>query len=720
MARSAAPQSQQYNRSTSSSSGGRSSSSARHSSSSTTASSSSQHQHPTSSNDDVNRHNNLRSTKSTNKNNKKLTSTSILPTLLSVPLAIVHFLFRRILKVPFDNYCKLWMKQVKDVPSESADVEATIQNVLKKDNERGEKQQKQQQSNTYDDEEEYLNVKASPGLTTLLDDALYRAYEAELVPTVTAASQLLTEFIEMKETSALLLRECRYMVGVPLSGGMSLYNYNDNNEELKKLAIGSSVYNGIFLGEGAFVNKNGLPHVKGTEIGTEAMHMEEISNWNEFEQIQDFALQCYMASNEAIQKLTTDRLAESANLTLQDSMIASLGMEEGNGNGSDASLTGSSSRTPPQSPTHTTATTSSPIGGATGSSSLPSPLTASSSSPADAGIGRCYVPQPRRDTWESPRLYCPDYYWADESIGLCHRLLKSLSKHRFVTLISTHGWDRYTTTATTETELMKKKKKQKMEDDMLGTYMIPPTHASCTPHVFPSLEAIHALQYLMTELLPNTIPSRINQFRAAVESNAVVSKRLYLVKCEYRAPMRALWESYMNLNAAPKITLVERYLRDYHGVTKIGSGGSGSGGGFSSLDGSGRSVSEGGSGSSKSSGLRRKGSTDVAKKSALQQQREKLEKLITSKYWKHPSFVEALQLERCCERMEIEMSQMLLPLANLAAEIMDEWKGRLRAVALVDGEWDEGEVPDNSLEPLSLTLGWEDVPYVSRCVFIRT
>jgi hypothetical protein len=64
--------------------------------------------------------------------------------------------------------------------------------------------------------------------------------------------------------------------------------------------------------------------------------------------------------------------------------------------------------------------------------------------------------------------------------------------------------------------------------------------------------------------------------------------------------------------------------------------------------------------------------------------------------------------------MEIEMSQMLLPLANLAAEIMDEWKGRLRAVALVDGEWDEGEVPDDALEPLSITFGWEDVPYVSR------
>ena len=30
------------------------------------------------------------------------------------------------------------------------------------------------------------------------------------------------------------------------------------------------------------------------------------------------------------------------------------------------------------------------------------------------------------------------------------------------------------------------------------------------------------------------------------------------------------------------------------------------------------------------------------------------------------------------------MSQMLLPLANLASEIMNEWKWRLRAVAVID------------------------------------
>ena len=99
-------------------------------------------------------------------------------------------------------------------------------------------------------------------------------------------------------------------------------------------------------------------------------------------------------------------------------------------------------------------------------------------------------------------------------------------------------------------------------------------------------------------------------------------------------------------------------------------------------------------------------------------------KLITEKYWKHPAFVEALQLERCCERMEIEMSQMLLPLANLATEIMNEWKGRLRAVTVIDDggqeedeeEYkdleDDDEDSDGVHDTVRVLLGWRDVPFM--------
>jgi hypothetical protein len=252
----------------------------------------------------------------------------------------------------------------------------------------------------------------------------------------------------------------------------------------------------------------------------------------------------------------------------------------------------------------------------------PSPLPLS---PMDAGIGRIYQPQRRRDCWESPRLYCPDYCWADDAIGGCQRLLKNLSKHRFVTLVNNHGLERY---YSSKEGVVPSGNGNAVKKERQSSILYAPTYASNTPHVFPSLEAVHSLQYLVFELLFTSIPSRINQFRAATESNAVVSKRLYLVKCEYRAPMRALWESCMNLNAAPKAELVERYLREYHGV-KVGEGrcmenGGGCGGG-----GVGGIISEGEvKGSGKGLSGRKKStldSTEVMKKSGLQQQREKLE-----------------------------------------------------------------------------------------------
>jgi hypothetical protein len=65
--------------------------------------------------------------------------------------------------------------------------------------------------------------------------------------------------------------------------------------------------------------------------------------------------------------------------------------------------------------------------------------------------------------------------------------------------------------------------------------------------------------------------------------------------------------------------------------------------------------------------------------------------------------VEALQLERCCEKLEMDMSQMLLPLANLAREIIDEWKGRLRALAVVR----EDESGRKFLQPY---INWYQLP----------
>jgi len=67
------------------------------------------------------------------------------------------------------------------------------------------------------------------------------------------------------------------------------------------------------------------------------------------------------------------------------------------------------------------------------------------------------------------------------------------------------------------------------------------------------------------------------------------------------------------------------------------------------------------------------------------------------------------------------MSQMLLPLSNLAVEIMTEWKGRIRAVAVANppghdeeenNDDDDSSDDDEILEPMRVLLGWQDVPYM--------
>lgn len=473
-----------------------------------------------------------------------------------------------------------------------------------------------------------------------MDTALYHAHEAELVATTCAASKLLQLFLEMKEASALLIRECGWMAGVPF---VAL------EVDEQGVAVGSA---GVIL-EGMDDYKD--VHHGGNEGSDDA-------KWNEFELIQDFGLQCFSASKEAIHRLTTERLAESANLTLQDS-ISSIN-EEGK---RDEMMTDQGS----------------PISDTQNDDGNRPLQQQASPSFTNAEIGRCYRSQPRSSCWESSRLYCPDYTWADDCIALCQRLLKNLSKHKFLsTLGGPHGWNRYVTNSSSA--------------ERNSHIVLPPTYASCTPHPFPSLEAVHTLKYLVSDLLTASLPAHLNQFRAAVESNAVVSKRLYLVKCEYRAPIRAFMESWMALKAAPELELVERYLKEFHATSNEG------GGSHPPT-------------SSKGNATKRKNSNNSVTP-ALHEQRDSLEKLIADK-WKDPSFLEALQLERLCERLEMEMSCILLPLSHVAVEVMDNIRGRIRAVAVLTNDSEESDTDDTSDDEsaeliIEEILGWKDVPHM--------
>jgi hypothetical protein len=164
-------------------------------------------------------------------------------------------------------------------------------------------------------------------------------------------------------------------------------------------------------------------------------------------------------------------------------------------------------------------------------------------------------------------------------------------------------------------------------------------------------------------------------------------------------------ESWVALKAAPKLEVVVRYLREFHGVE----------GDVSKTDvgGTATKTSAHGAIRRKSSNISRADTT-----TSLEKHRDSLEKLI-SEYWKHPSFLEVLQLERLCERLEMEMSQILLPLSHLATEIMDQWKGRLRAVAVLTSELEDSDMEDNSNgedESVDLIieeiLSWSEVPHM--------
>jgi len=468
-----------------------------------------------------------------------------------------------------------------------------------------------------------LSMPVSPALTAIIDDALYHAYEAELVPTVSAASQLLSEFIDLKEASALILRDCRWMAGVPFC-------------QLEVTAGGDQgglCYKGTNVACIA-VTGSALREMEQNEHASniEQLASDELSKYSEYNTIQDFANQCYLSANEAIQKLTTDPLAESANVNLEQSIAST----ERSGEGND----------PPQSP-----------------SSLP---TMAFSSPGDVGIGRCFKAQARKNAWETPRLICPDYTWAEDAISTCQRLLKNLLKHRYITLVTSQGWDHYFTE--NSTRLWPRSR------------VIPqPTHASSDePQPFPSKETTHALQFLVTDLLAKSIPVCLNHFRAATEANAVVSKRLYLVKCEHRGPIRALFESFASLKSAPRESLVKHYLDTYHGGSDPND--------------------------AANSRYRRKNTQE--KKSPIQERREVLHKQLEA-YWKNPDMKEVLQIERCCERLENDMSQMLLPLANIAKEIChSSWKGRIRAVTVDEIDEESGKAR------LDTILPWQDVPYM--------
>ena len=118
-----------------------------------------------------------------------------------------------------------------------------------------------------------------------------------------------------------------------------------------------------------------------------------------------------------------------------------------------------------------------------------------------------------------------------------------------------------------------------------------------------------------------------------MEAESVVTKRLYLIKCEYRAPFRAFLEAHHSVQRAPSLGLVQ----EFSDLTK--SGGS-------------------------------------STKSLKMDQRRTEVKDRLSKVLETPELVEALALEQRCEEYESGMAQALFSFCELA-RYLDQKRARV-------------------------------------------
>lgn len=259
-------------------------------------------------------------------------------------------------------------------------------------------------------------------------------------------------------------------------------------------------------------------------------------------------------ANSVIESITRDRLALSANL----------GSKEGGTSSSASNNNLSSAAMPPANENP--------------ASAVPDDLDAATLHSMTTGRRMKLNPT---DCWESPRLFCPDYIWADDVLSCCQRGLKSASRHQFLTCYATS------------------------EEESQGMKLLP---SSC-------------LKYAkrLARLIRKDIPDMLSIFKIAMEANADVSRRLYIVKCEYRAPFRAFLEAHNKLKSAPSVSIVDQYIK---------------------------------------LNMENKQQEVKAKRLRAKKRIDELLRL--------PHFIETVKLEQKCEMMEVGMVQMILPFAELA------------------------------------------------------
>eukprot|EP00557_Chaetoceros_sp_GSL56_P001009 CAMPEP_0176503152 /NCGR_PEP_ID=MMETSP0200_2-20121128/15207_1 /TAXON_ID=947934 /ORGANISM="Chaetoceros sp., Strain GSL56" /LENGTH=658 /DNA_ID=CAMNT_0017902417 /DNA_START=56 /DNA_END=2032 /DNA_ORIENTATION=- len=307
--------------------------------------------------------------------------------------------------------------------------------------------------------------------------------------------------------------------------------------------------------------------------------------------MESFAVFCMGCSSEAISQITTDKLASSANLST-------------GGGGDNATETTDSSTSSSLLPL-SSSPPSFPLGLFSSSSSSQIPVDFSKVIPQSSKRSweevalRLTAHQQhdirKGDCWESTKLYCPDYVWGHESILQCQRLVRSMVKH----------------------------------DAVLCMTLVPVLDKHVLPECAGNTREVimNVFENIMV-LLKHDVPLRLQQFRKGIESDALISKRLYLVKNEYRAPFRAFLEAHLHFQMAPRIELVEEYIQ-IHEETD-----------------------------------------NVHKLELLKEKRRHVNQKVQA-CLSNGNFVKALAMEEKCEKLEISMATMLFPFCELARLLCD-------------------------------------------------
>jgi len=406
-----------------------------------------------------------------------------------------------------------------------------------------------------------LPLKAVPGLITLLDIALFRSVEGQLAGTITSSNALLACWLDIKHQAQIVLH---------------LYKTKD------------------FIG-----NPDG-----------ETCPYESL------------AWQCLESACNAIERLSTDRLATAANLS--DSF-------ESNGNQIHSN------------DLFYTATGSSVAG--VGIQGIRNGILESKNETGrrDPSMQR------RKDCWESPRLFCPDFVWADDAYMACRKWIRGLDNHPLVQ-ISYFMKHRDDPSVVDPANLLTVQKKQgnnhkntnrgsgsKPRDNYPRQQQQQHRRRRKQEHIGkrriqrysgddPIYEEMEMQAMILVQIVQHDLPLRLYQFRSAMEAEAIVTKRLYLVKCEYRAPYRAFLEAHQNLTRAPPIELVEHYLNK----------------------------------NLQTSSYR-------GKDSSLEGLKAELQALLNA-----PELIELLSLEMEAEKLELDMGKALFPFTELSRNVTNK------------------------------------------------